>query len=161
MAATARTMRLASRLSAISRPSIPRAVSSVAQRATFTASARLRKSEVIKETEVPVSVYSPDAKGVASSSSDHFNIPVQSSFKAPEPAPEPEDQVTPLDAKVFKQMPRTLQKMSVMGKVIIITGYVSFLANRMMSTRDFRLIISQRCSWTWKPHGSCLRRSRC
>lgn len=131
MAATARTMRLASRFSAISRPSIPRAVPSVAQRATFTVSARPRKSEVIKETEVPVSVYNPDAKGVASSSSDHFSIPVQSSFKAPEPAAEPEDQVTPLDDKVFKQMPRTLQKMSVMGKVIIITGGARGLGNHM------------------------------
>jgi hypothetical protein len=122
MAATARTVRLASRLSTISRPAVPRAATSAAQRAAFTVSARRFKSEVIKETEVPVSVYNPDAKGVASGTSDHFSIPVEPNFKAQEPVAEPEDRVDPLNEKVYKQMPRTLQKMSMMGKVVIITG---------------------------------------
>lgn len=126
MAAAARTARLAPRLAAISRPTFARAgVAPIAQRAAFSASAGRFKSEVIKETEVPVSVYSPDAKGVASGNSDHFSIPVKSAgAPAPEPIAEEEDAVVPLQEKVFKQMPRTLQKMSVMGKVIIITGYV-------------------------------------
>jgi hypothetical protein len=124
MAAAARTARLAPRLAAISRPTVARAgIAPVAQRAAFSASAGRFKSEVIKETEVPVSVYSPDAKGVASGNSDHFSIPVKSAgAPAPEPIVEEEDAVVPLQEKVFKQMPRTLQKMSVMGKVIIITG---------------------------------------
>jgi hypothetical protein len=124
MAAAARTARLAPRLAAISRPAVARAgLAPVAQRAAFSVSAGRFKSEVIKETEVPVSVYSPDAKGVASGNSDHFSIPVKSAgAPAPEPIAEEEDAVVPLQEKVFKQMPRTLQKMSVMGKVIIITG---------------------------------------
>ena len=126
MAIIARTVRLAPRLAAISRPALARvAVSPFSQRAAFSVSAGRFKSEVIKETEVPVSVYSPDSKGVASGNSDHFSIPVKSAGSAaPEPIPEEEDAVVPLQGKVFSQMPRTLQKMSVFGKVIIITGYV-------------------------------------
>ncbi|KAK4453851.1 short-chain dehydrogenase/ reductase [Podospora aff. communis PSN243] len=132
MAATARTVRLASRLSTISRPIVPRVATSAAQRAAFTVSARRFKSEVIKETEVPVSVYNPDAKGVASGTSDHFSIPVKPNFKPQEPAAaEPEDRVDPLSEKVYKQMPRTLQKMSLLGKVVIITGGARGLGNYM------------------------------
>ncbi|KAK0617385.1 hypothetical protein B0T14DRAFT_538938 [Immersiella caudata] len=131
MAATARTIRLASRLSTIPRTAAPRGATPAAQRAAFTVSARRFKSEVIKETEVPVSVYNPDAKGVASGTSDHFSIPVKPNFKAQEPVVEPEDRVDPLNEKVYKQMPRTLQKMSLMGKVVIITGGARGLGNHM------------------------------
>jgi hypothetical protein len=58
---------------------------------------------------------------VASSSSvDHFKIPVQPGTSG-EPTPE-EDAVQPLQNKVYSQMPRTLQRMTVKDKVIIITG---------------------------------------
>jgi len=108
-------------------------VASVSQRATFAVSARRLKSEVIKETEVPVSVYNPDGKGV-SSSSDHFSIPVKENYKpAQDPVAEPEesDQVSPLEEEVYSRMPHTLQKMTVMGKVIIITGGARGLGNHM------------------------------
>jgi len=83
-------------------------------------SASRLKSEVIKETEVPVSVYSPDSKNAGSSASSHHTIPVK---RPTEPVVEAEeDAVEPLTNKVYQQMPRTLQKMSVMGKVIIVTG---------------------------------------
>lgn len=121
MAAAARTVRMAPRLAALGRPAITRSVPSVAQRAAFSVSVGRFKSEVIKETEVPVSVYSPDSKGTASASSDHFTIPVKNNSRPLEPAPE-EEEVVPLQDKVYSQMPRTLQKMSVHGKVIIITG---------------------------------------
>jgi hypothetical protein len=76
--------------------------------AAFSVSARRTKSEVIKETEIPVSGYNPDAKGVASSSSvDHFKIPVQPGASG-EPTPE-EDAIQPLQNKVYSQMPRMLQ----------------------------------------------------
>lgn len=124
MAAVARSARLAPRLAALSRPAVARAgVSSVAQRAAFSVSASRMKSEVIKETEVPVSIYSPDSKGIASGNSDHFSIPVKpGSASAQEHIGEEEDAVVPLQDKVYRQMPRTMQKMSVHGKVIIITG---------------------------------------
>ena len=133
MASVARTARLAPRLAAISRTAIARAgLPSAAQRAAFSVSANRLKSEVIKETEVPVSVYNPDAKGVASASSDHFSIPVKPGSRAPAPIDEvEEDAVHPLQDKVYRQMPRTMQKMSVMGKVIIITGGARGLGNHM------------------------------
>ncbi|KAK3998352.1 hypothetical protein QBC44DRAFT_3243 [Cladorrhinum sp. PSN332] len=130
MAAAARTVRVAPRLAALGRPAIARSAPSVAQRAAFSVSAGRFKSEVIKETEVPVSVYSPDSKGTASSSSDHFTIPVKNNSRPLEPSPEDED-VVPLQDKVYNQMPRTLQKMSVHGKVIIITGGARGLGNHM------------------------------
>jgi hypothetical protein len=81
------------------------------------------KSEVVRGQEIPVSVYTPDPKGVGS---EHFSIPVRANAvrkDAPAPPPENED-VVPLTKKVFDTMPPTMQKMSVHGKVIIITGYV-------------------------------------
>ncbi len=127
MVAALRTLRVAGRI-AMPRPAIVRAaaVPSVAQRAAFSVSARRFKSDVVKETEVPVSVYTPDSKGVASGSApDHFTISVKEGAAAP-PEPEHEEEVdesvTPLNDKVFKAMPRTLQRMTVHDKVIIITG---------------------------------------
>jgi NAD(P)-dependent dehydrogenase (short-subunit alcohol dehydrogenase family) len=131
MAFATRATRLAPRFAAISRPAVPRAGVSIAQRAAFSGSARLMKSEVIKETEVPVTVYSPDHKGIATGNSDHFNIPVKNSAASPEAIAEEEEAVQPLDDQVYKQMPRTLQKMSVHGKVIIITGGARGLGNHM------------------------------
>ncbi|KAK4105236.1 NAD(P)-binding protein [Parathielavia hyrcaniae] len=135
MAAVARSSRLAPRLAALSRPAFARAgASSVAQRAAFSVSAGRMKSEVIKEMEVPVTVYSSDAKGTASSNSaDHFSIPVKAGAAAPaaQTADAPEDAVTPLQDKVFRQMPRTMQKMSIMGKVVIVTGGARGLGNHM------------------------------
>ncbi|KAK1755698.1 hypothetical protein QBC47DRAFT_193551 [Echria macrotheca] len=132
MAAAARTIRLASRLAPAPRPLFASgATASAARRAAFSVSARQLRSEVIKETEIPVSVYSPDSKGVASGNSDHFTIPVRPVPKAPEHASEESDEIKPLDDRVYNQMPRTLQKMSVKGKVIIITGGARGLGNHM------------------------------
>lgn len=90
-----------------------------------------RKTEVIKETEVPVSIYSPDGKGVAASP-DHFSIPVsKQAQQAAAAASDVSEDVVPLDGKVFKAMPPTLQKMTVMGKVIIVTGGARGLGNYM------------------------------
>ncbi|KAJ4293722.1 hypothetical protein N0V88_005230 [Collariella sp. IMI 366227] len=80
MAAAARTARLATRLT--SRPTFIRAAAT--QRAAFSLTTSRLKSEVIKETEVPVSIYSPDSKGIASANSDHFSIPIKST---PLPSP--------------------------------------------------------------------------
>lgn len=122
MAASARSaLRLTSRMAAMPRPSMVRAaLPAFGQRAALSGSTAPRKSEVIKETEVPVSVYSPDSKGAASAATgEHFKIPVRRD--QPE-AIEEEEKVTPLSNKVYNQMTPTMQKMSVMGKVIIITG---------------------------------------
>jgi hypothetical protein len=122
MASASRSLRLASRFTAVPRPfALRTATASVSQRAAFTVSARRFKSEVVRETEVPVTVYNPDSKGAPGSSPEHFTIPAQPS-RPVEPVVEEVDEVQPLSDEVYAQMPRTLQKMSVKGKVIIITG---------------------------------------
>lgn len=118
-----RIARVAQRLVAAPRPSVARPAFRASQRAAFSVSAcRTIHRLIIKETEVPVSVYNPDGKGAGSSASDRFTIPVKPGSDAPQPVVEEQDVVTPLQEKVYRQMPRTLQNMSVMGKVIIITG---------------------------------------
>lgn len=92
----------------------------------FSVSARAFKSDVVSEKEVPVSVYAPDAKGTGQS--DHFSIPVREHDSRPpteSPVPGPEnDDVVPLTRKTFDSMPPMMQKLSVMGKTIVVTGYV-------------------------------------
>jgi len=123
MAATARAIRMASRLSAVPRPIMTRSANpSLAQRAAFTVSARRLNPEDIKETEVPVSLYKPGVEGAAPSSPVHYSIPVKPGSADPEPVAELDSQVKPLSKQIYSEMPRTLQKMSVMDKVIIVTG---------------------------------------
>ncbi|KAI2780354.1 NAD(P)-binding protein [Daldinia loculata] len=98
----------------------------------FSQSTVRSRSDVVRETEVPVSVYSPDSTGAAGSTSDHFSIPVNRDDATPKPFPPPEDtEVIPLSKTVYRQMPPTLQKMSIMDKVVIITGGARGLGNHM------------------------------
>ena len=69
--------------------------------------------------EIPVSNYAPGAKGASGS------IPVNRASATGQPAPinaEEDGDVTPLSQQVYSTMPPTMQKMSVMGKVVIVTG---------------------------------------
>ncbi|KAI8251767.1 putative NADP-dependent mannitol dehydrogenase [Colletotrichum sp. SAR11_239] len=99
----------------------------------FSISARALKSDVVREKEIPVSVYAPDAKGTGQS--DHFSIPVREHDSRPPtetPLPVPEnDNVVPLTRKTFDSMPPMMQKLSVMGKTIIVTGGARGLGNYM------------------------------
>lgn len=90
--------------------------------------ARLAKREIISEREIPVSSYTPDARGSISGSAsgevgEHYVLPVRR-----DPVIEvqnnsaDEDRVQPMSKRVYDAMPSTMQKMSVMGKVVIITG---------------------------------------
>jgi hypothetical protein len=72
---------------------------------------------VVQETEVPVSVYSPDSKDT-----DHFSIPVSREKAKPVAVTPEEDEVIPLSKEVYKTMPPTLQRMSLMNKVVVVTG---------------------------------------
>lgn len=111
--------------SSAARPA-PRALPA-AHNAFSQASIRL-KSDAVRENEVPVSVYSPDAKGAASGS-----IPVsRSAGGKPGPiTPEENGPVEPLTAQVYQTLPPTMQRMSVMGKVVIITGGARGLGNNI------------------------------
>ncbi|KAI0483631.1 short chain dehydrogenase [Xylaria cf. heliscus] len=99
---------------------------------TFSISAVRPKSDVVQESEVPVSVYSPDSKGSAGSTSDHFSIPVNRDDAKPKPFPPEEDgDVIPLSHEVYRKMPPMMQKMSVMDKVVVVTGGARGLGNHM------------------------------
>jgi hypothetical protein len=94
-----------------------------AQRAAFSVSAARSKSDVVAETEIPVSVYSSDSRGAAGSTSDHFSIPVNRDDAKPKPIlAEENTDVIPLTKKVYRDMPPMMQKMSIMDKVVIVTG---------------------------------------
>lgn len=134
MATTRSALRMTSRMAAMPRPAAgARTLPAFAQRAFLSGSTAPRKSEVIKETEIPVSVYTPDAKGVHNATSDHSSIPVRRNPQGPPPAVEEEPMKTikPLANEVYSKMPATMQKMSVKDKVIIITGGARGLGNYM------------------------------
>lgn len=80
--------------------------------------------EVIAEREVPVSSYTPDGRGALSGSTQgqQYTIPVRKDPKVEVHAYDQEDRIVPLTQAAFERLPLTLQKMTVMGKVIIITG---------------------------------------
>ena len=96
----------------------------IAARAFTNSACRFSRSDVVQETEIPVSHYSPDAKGQASSTSDHYSIPVSRESAQPTPnEPGAEDEsITPLTKEVYNTMPPTMQRMSMMDKVVIVTG---------------------------------------
>ena len=86
-----------------------------------------KKTEVIKESEVPVSLYAPDAKGVPAADADRFTVPVKKDAETatntrPQELEVEDEKVIPLEEDVYKTLPPTMQKMSVMGKVVIVTG---------------------------------------
>ncbi|KAK2033957.1 short-chain dehydrogenase [Colletotrichum zoysiae] len=127
MAAARSAFRLTTRFAA------PRVASRSQAARPFSISARAFKSDVVSEKEIPVSVYAPDAKGAGQS--DHFSIPVREHDSRPpteSPIPGPEnDDVVPLTRKTFESMPPMMQKLSVMGKTIVITGGARGLGNYM------------------------------
>jgi hypothetical protein len=91
---------------------------------TLGTAATLKKREVIAEKEVPVSSYTPDGRGTLSGSShgQQYSIPVRKDPKVEVPAEGHVDRVVPLTQGAFQRLPATLQKMTVMGKVVIVTG---------------------------------------
>jgi NAD(P)-dependent dehydrogenase (short-subunit alcohol dehydrogenase family) len=89
-----------------------------------------QKKSVVREKEVPVTVYGAGHgqgdKHTVHVSEDAAQVPYDS------PAPPVEhDLVQPLGKKVYEAMPHTLRNMSVYGKVIIITGGARGLGNHM------------------------------
>jgi hypothetical protein len=86
--------------------------------------ATLKKREVIAEKEVPVSSYTPDGRGTMSGTShgQQYSIPVRKDPKVEVPSEDHADRVVPLTQSAFQRLPATLKKMTVMGKVVIVTG---------------------------------------
>lgn len=91
--------------SQIARASLPKVA-----RATFTAStSRRTPPEVIAEKEVPQSSYSG---GEVSRSTIIVGEDAAS------------NKVSPLTQNVYNTMPKTMQNLSLMGKTVVVTGYV-------------------------------------
>ncbi|KAH7312306.1 hypothetical protein B0I35DRAFT_52546 [Stachybotrys elegans] len=98
-----------------------------ATRAAFV-SDTANKKNVVREKEVPVTVY---GSGIGDKST--LQVPADAAqvpFDSPAP-PAENDAVEPLTQKVYDAMPRTLRTMSVFGKVIIVTGGARGLGNHM------------------------------
>ena len=90
---------------------------------SFANSAIRFKSDVVREDEVPVSVYAPDSKGGPGANSDHYSIPVSRENQKVAPiSTEENGDVTPLTDQVFNSLPPTMQRMSIKDKVVIVTG---------------------------------------
>ena len=86
--------------------------------------ARLYKREIISEKEIPVSSYTPDGKGslTGSAAGEQYSIPVRRDPTIEVQSETAEEKVTPLTKAVYEKMPPTMQKMTVYGKVVIVTG---------------------------------------
>lgn len=112
----------ATKLAARSTPTFTRV-----PRAFFSASARARDDvEIISEREIPVSTYNGKGEKVGR----HSTIPVRGTTTI-EAAEQAADQVKPLTKNVYNAMPKTMQKMSMMDKVVIVTGGARGLGNHM------------------------------
>jgi len=96
-------------------------------------SARLFKREVISEKEIPVSAYTPDGKGALSGSAtaQRHSIPVRPDPMIEVPIETDADKVVPLTRAIYDRLPSTMKKMTVMDKVVIVTGGARGLGNFM------------------------------
>lgn len=80
------------------------------------------KREIVSEKAIPVTAFkdaSANSTSPGTASPVHFTIPVRGSKPAAE---SPSLPVTPLTKDLFSRLPPTVQKMTVMGKVVIVTG---------------------------------------
>lgn len=130
MASRTVVSRIASRVSVMPRPPVgPPTIARIPVR-NFSATACTFKKEVIRETEIPVSVYNPDGKrATGGSAADHYKINVVNN--SPADAPAPSDNVQCLTQSQFEKLPKTVRDMTVFGKVVIVTGGARGLGNFM------------------------------
>ncbi|KAF7560590.1 hypothetical protein G7046_g3549 [Stylonectria norvegica] len=86
------------------------------------------KKNVVREKEVPVTVY-----GAGQGDKHTVQVTAASSHVPQDsPTPPPEnDEIQPLSRKVYESLPFTMRNMSVYGKVIIVTGGARGLGNYM------------------------------
>jgi len=94
---------------------------------TFSCAARLSKfeQEVIAEREIPSTFYTDDSKPVSAT------IPVIADANAEAPVVADEEKVVPLTKAVYDKMNTTMKRMSIMDKVVVLTGGARGLGNHM------------------------------
>lgn len=86
------------------------------------------KKSVVREKEVPVTIY-----GAGQGEHSTVRVPegaAQVPYDSPVP-PTEGDVIQPLSRKVYDAMPQTLKNMTVMGKIVIVTGGARGLGNHM------------------------------
>lgn len=100
-------------------PAVPKAASSIVMTSRFSTSAQRLKNppEVVAEREVPTTSYS---RGEA----HHSTLKVRDDEKLAAAKPT-EERVMPLTRDIYERMTPSMQKMTLFGKVVIVTGYVS------------------------------------
>lgn len=82
-------------------------------------SARMMRREVIAEKQIPVSSYADPESHVAQRST----IPVRNDPEIEQPADETAGlRAPPLTKAQFNKLPKSIQKQTVMDKVVIVTG---------------------------------------
>jgi hypothetical protein len=106
-------IRAASKAQAL--PAIPKAASSVVMTSRFSTSALRRKApEVVAEREVPTTSYS-------GGEAHHSTLKIRDEEKLAAAKPS-EDRVVPLTRDIYERMTPSMQKMTLFGKVVIVTG---------------------------------------
>lgn len=82
----------------------------------LTTSARLYQREIIAEKKIPIASFTDDKEAVRTS------IPVRDDPEIEVPVEVGEVNVKPLSREIYDKLPITMQKMTVMDKVVIVTG---------------------------------------
>lgn len=100
----------------------PRAAAVTQALRLYTTESKNLKREIISEKQVPVTAFQPDGPSSlgGTSTPHHLKVPV-GSVKS-DAAAEPTPALTPLSQDLYAKLPATVQKMTVMGKVVIVTG---------------------------------------
>ncbi|KFZ15281.1 hypothetical protein V501_02782 [Pseudogymnoascus sp. VKM F-4519 (FW-2642)] len=112
------------------RTSVFRAAAAATRPATMAArplstSARLLRREVIAEKQIPVSSYADPE----SHAPQRSTIPVRNDPEIEVPAEEAGLRAAPLTKALFSKLPKSIQKQTVMDKVVIVTGGARGLGN--------------------------------
>jgi hypothetical protein len=95
----------------------PKAASSVVMTSRFSTSVmRSKAPEVVAEREVPTTSYS-------GGEAHHSTLKIRDEDKSSAARPS-EERVVPLTRDIYERMTPSMQKMTLFGKVVIVTGYV-------------------------------------
>jgi hypothetical protein len=77
----------------------------------------------VAEKEIPVSSYTPDGRGpLTGSAAQQYSIPARDDPTIEVPGGAGVEKVVPLTKTVYRHMSPTMQKLSLMDKVAIVTG---------------------------------------
>ena len=120
--AVRRTSQTAARGRSVTRGFSPSSSISSSSRASFSVGAK-KDYEPINEKEIPRSTYAPGSTVQRST----INVEESAKSVSGDSTVAVPEKVVPLTRGVFDMMPRQMQKLTLMDKVVIVTGYVCSL----------------------------------